>query len=71
MIVIELYGSWPANVMSLVRDPALYLNTWERESPYNVGWEEVWRKQRSVCRVYVGIHWLKTTTREHIANIGS
>ncbi|KAJ9108083.1 hypothetical protein QFC19_002548 [Naganishia cerealis] len=48
-LLLELYGSWPANVMSLVRDPALYLEHMGVESPYNVGWEEVWRKKEVIA----------------------
>jgi hypothetical protein len=55
-LLLELYGSWPANVMALARDPPLYLERMGVELPYNVGWEEVWRKKEVSDLLSVRLH---------------
>jgi hypothetical protein len=46
-LLLELYGSWPVNVIELARDPAGYLEG-RVESPYVLPWGEVWRKKEVV-----------------------
>lgn len=43
-LLMEIYASWPGNVVALAKDPAAYLEQ-HVESPYAVGWGEVWRKK--------------------------
>lgn len=69
-LLLELYGSWPANVMALARDPALYLERMGVELPYNVGWEEVWRKKEVSDLLSVRLHLSLTVLYEGaMANI--
>lgn len=47
-LLLELYGSWPVNVIALARDPAGYLDKAGVGSPYVMPWGDVWRKKEVV-----------------------
>ncbi|KAI5454092.1 hypothetical protein NCC49_005083 [Naganishia albida] len=47
-LLMELYGTWPVNVLACARDPAAYLEVMDVGTPYAVPWAEVWRKKETL-----------------------